>query len=39
VRAYVETITLAGAGARMERIEVLEAGGDRSVTRILHDAK
>jgi hypothetical protein len=39
VRAYVETITLAGAGARIERIEVLEAGGDRSVTRILHDAK
>lgn len=39
VRAYVETITLGGAGARIERIEVLEAGGDRSVTRILHDAK
>ena len=39
VRAYVDTITLAGAGARIERIEVLEAGGDRSVTRILHDAK
>lgn len=39
VRAYVETITLAGAGARIDRIEVHEAGGDRSVMRILHDAK
>lgn len=39
VRAYVESITLAGTAARIERIEVLEAGGDRSVTRILHDGK
>ena len=39
VRAYVESITLAGTGARIGRIEVIEAGGDRSVTRILHDGK
>ena len=39
VRAYVDTITLTGAGARIGVIEVLEAGGARSVTRILHDAR
>jgi outer membrane lipoprotein-sorting protein len=39
VRAYVDTITLTGAGARVEGIEVLEAGGDRSVMRIQHDAR
>lgn len=39
VRGYVETITLAGADIRLRRIEVLEAGGDRSVMTILHDGK
>lgn len=39
VRTYVDNITLAGAGARIERIEVNEASGDRSVIRILHDGK
>src|SRR5574341_1390295 len=39
LKGYVETITLAGAGARLRRIETVEASGDRSVMRILHDAK
>lgn len=39
VKGYVETITLAGAEARLRRIEIVEASGDRSVMRILHDAK
>jgi hypothetical protein len=39
VRGYVETIALAGAGARLKRIEIVEAGGDRSVMTILHDGK
>ena len=39
VRAYVETITLAGSGARLERIESVEASGDRSRMTILHDGK
>jgi outer membrane lipoprotein-sorting protein len=39
VRQYVETIALAGAEARLARIEIVEAGGDRSVMTILHDEK
>jgi hypothetical protein len=39
VRAHVERISLAGAGARVTRIEILEAGGDRSVMTILHDGQ
>jgi outer membrane lipoprotein-sorting protein len=39
LRAYIESITLSGAGARLQRIEALEGGGDRSVMTILHDAK
>jgi hypothetical protein len=39
VRAYVDTITVAGSAARVRRVEVLENGGDRSVMTILHDAK
>lgn len=37
VRGYVETIALAGAGARLTRIEIVETNGDRSVMTILHD--
>jgi hypothetical protein len=39
VRGYVETIALAGAEARLKRIEIVETGGDRSVMTILHDGK
>ncbi len=39
LRKYVETISLAGAGERLTRIETVEAGGDRSVMMILHDGK
>ena len=39
VHGYVESITLSGAEARLDRIETLEASGDRSVMTILHDAK
>ena len=39
VSAYVDTITLAGSGARLERIESVEASGDRSRMTILHDGK
>lgn len=39
VRAHVERISLAGAGARVTRIEILEAGGDRSVMTLLHDGQ
>lgn len=39
VRKYVETIALAGAEARLARIEIVETGGDRSVMTILHDDK
>jgi hypothetical protein len=39
LRAYVESIALSGAGARVQRIEVLESGGDSSVMTILHDGK
>jgi hypothetical protein len=39
VRAYVETITIAGSASRVGRIEVLETGGDRSVMTIVHDRK
>ena len=37
LRGYVESIVLSGAGARLQRIEVLETGGDSSVMTILHD--
>lgn len=39
LRGYVESIALSGAGAQLQRIEVLETGGDRSVMTILHDGK
>jgi Outer membrane lipoprotein carrier protein LolA-like len=39
LRAYVESVTLSGAGARVQRIEALEASGDSSVMTILHDGK
>jgi outer membrane lipoprotein-sorting protein len=39
LRAYVESIALSGAGARVQRIEVLESGGDSSVMTIVHDGK
>jgi hypothetical protein len=39
VRGYVESITLSGAAARVQRIETLESSGDRSVMTILHDGK
>jgi outer membrane lipoprotein-sorting protein len=39
LRAHVESIALWGAGARLQRIEVLESGGDSSVMSILHDGK
>ena len=39
LRAHVESIALSGAGARLQRIEVLESGGDSSVMSILHDGK
>jgi outer membrane lipoprotein-sorting protein len=39
VRQYVVTIALAGAEARLARIEIAETGGDRSVMTILHDEK
>ena len=39
VRAHVESITVSGAAARPQRIEVLESTGDRSVMTILHDGK
>jgi hypothetical protein len=39
VKRAVESVVLAGAGARIGRIEALEASGDRSVMTILHDAK
>ncbi len=39
LRSYVESITLTGAGARIQRIEALEGAGDRSVMTILHDGK
>ncbi len=39
VKGFVETVTLAGTDARVQRIEVLETGGDRSVMTILRDAK
>jgi hypothetical protein len=32
-------MVLAGAGARIGRIETREASGDRSVMTLLHDAK
>jgi outer membrane lipoprotein-sorting protein len=39
VRRAVDSIALAGAGARLDRLEVLEGNGDRSVMTILHDGK
>lgn len=39
LRGYIESITLSGAGARIQRIEALEGAGDRSVMTILHDGK
>lgn len=39
LRGYVESITLTGAAARLQRIEALESSGDRSVMTILHDGK
>lgn len=39
LRGYVESITLSGAAARVQRIEALEGNGDRSVMTILHDGK
>jgi hypothetical protein len=36
---HVESITLAGAAARLERIDALETSGDRSLMIILHDGK
>ena len=39
VRRHVASITLAGAGARVQRIESLETSGDRSLMTILHDGK
>ena len=39
LRTYVESITLTGAGTRIQRIEALEGAGDRSVMTILHDGK
>ena len=39
LRSYVESITLSGSGARVQRIEALEGAGDRSVMTILHDGK
>jgi outer membrane lipoprotein-sorting protein len=39
LRAHVESIVLAGAGDRLQRIEVLESGGDSSVMSIVHDGK
>jgi outer membrane lipoprotein-sorting protein len=37
VRRAVESITLGGAGARLSRVDTLEANGDRSVMTIRHD--
>ena len=39
LKGYVESITLSGDGARLQRIEVSESGGDSSVMTILHDGK
>ena len=39
LRSFVESITMTGAGTRVQRIETLEGAGDRSVMTILHDGK
>jgi outer membrane lipoprotein-sorting protein len=39
VGRYVEAITLAGAAARILRVETLETSGDRSLMTIVHDGK
>jgi hypothetical protein len=38
VKSMVQGIVLGGSGSRVDVIEVLEAGGDRSKITILHDA-
>ena len=39
VAQYVQAVSMAGAGARLERIEVREASGDRTVTEISEHAE
>ena len=39
VRRQVESITINGAGPRIERIESVETSGDRSLMTIVHDGK
>ena len=39
LRGTVESVTLTGSAARLQRIEALESSGDRSVMTILHDGK
>lgn len=39
VARYVESITFAGADARLQRMEAVETSGDRSRMTILHDGK
>jgi outer membrane lipoprotein-sorting protein len=39
VRRAVDSIALAGAGERLDRLEVVEGNGDRAVMTILHDGK
>ena len=39
LRSFVESVTMSGAGTRVQRIETLEGAGDRSVMTILHDGK
>jgi outer membrane lipoprotein-sorting protein len=39
LKGFVDSVAMAGTAARVQRIEVLETGGDRSVMTILHDAK
>jgi len=39
LRSFVESVTMTGAGDRLQRIETLEGAGDRSVMTILHDGK
>jgi hypothetical protein len=39
VRSGIDSIALAGAGARLKQIEIVETTGDRSVMTILHDEK
>jgi hypothetical protein len=39
VRALVDAVALSGADQRLQRVEIFEAGGDRSVMTIVHDGK